>query len=149
MMEIRVMVMGVHNIARLNQVMVVFNKHNPMIYVSNVLIIVLNVKVQQSVMFAILDFTNFKIFAFQDVHLDIMILQIPVVLVRLVVLYVLKPSVMFANTIIFYKVKYAIKSVLMDIILKLFQMVIYVHLALLLVLSVHRHNVFNVLIHII
>ena len=36
MMEIRVMEMDVHNIVKLNQTMVVFNKHNPMIYVSNV-----------------------------------------------------------------------------------------------------------------
>ena len=108
-----------------------------------------NAKVQQSVMFAILDFTNFKIFAFQVVHLGIMILQILVVLVRLVVLYVLQHNAMFVNTIIFCKENYVIKYVLMDIILKLFQMEINALLAQLHALNVHQHNAFNVLIHII
>ena len=108
-----------------------------------------NVKVQQSVMFAILDFINFKIFAFQVVHLVIMILQIHVVLVRLVVLYVIQHNAMFVNIIIFCKENYVTKFVLMDIIHKLFQMVINALLAQLHALNVHQLNVFNVLIHII
>lgn len=147
MMEIRVMVMGAHNTAKLNQVMVAFNKPNHMIYVLNVLKIVLSVKVQQFAMFVILDFTNFRIYAFQVAHLGITILQILAVLVRLVVHYALKVSAMFANIIIFCKENYVIKYVLMAIILKPSQMEINVHHVLPLVQNVHRHNAFNALTH--